>query len=72
MLNMPIAAMLPSSVETAAAIRAIVNVFSMASTSECRTPPEKSDVYRLVENPVQLPKTLASVNENMAMMSIGA
>jgi hypothetical protein len=44
----------------------------MASSKLWRTPPEKSDVYRFVEKPVQFPKTFASVNENMAMIIIGA
>jgi hypothetical protein len=50
----------------------MIKVFSMAKISLSLTPPEKSDEYSSVEKPVQLPNTLDSVNENMAMMIIGA
>jgi hypothetical protein len=50
----------------------MIKVFLIASISELFTPPEKSDSYNSVENPVQLPKTFDSVNEKIAMMTIGA
>lgn len=53
-------------------IIAMINVFFMASMSELFTPPENSDAYNSVENPVQLPSTFDSVNENIAMITIGA
>jgi hypothetical protein len=66
------AATVPSIVETVAATVAIRKVFFMASIRRSLTPPEKSEVYKSAEKPVQLPKTLDSVNENIAMMMIGA
>jgi hypothetical protein len=44
----------------------------MASIRRPLTPPEKSEVYKSAEKPVQLPKTLESVNEKIAMMMMGA
>ena len=66
------AATVPSNVDTVAATRAMINVFLMASINELFTPPPNSDEYSSVENPVQFPNTLDSVNEKMAMMTIGA
>jgi hypothetical protein len=68
----PIAATVPSKVDTEAATKAMIKVFFMASINELLTPPEKSDEYNSVEKPVQLPNTLDSVNEKMAIMAIGA
>ena len=50
----------------------MLRVLNMARTSADDTPPESRLPYSLSENPVQLPSTFASVNENMAMMTIGA
>ena len=69
---MPMAATVPRSVDTVAATKAMIKVFFMASMSELFTPPEKSEVYNSVEKPVQLPSTLDSVKEKMAMITIGA
>jgi hypothetical protein len=66
------AATVPSSVDTVAATRAIRKVFLIASMRRALTPPEKSEVYKSAEKPVQLPKTLESVNEKIAMMMMGA
>jgi hypothetical protein len=68
----PIAAIVPNNVETDAAIRAMIKVFFIASINELFTPPVKSDEYNSVEKPVQLPNTLDSVNENTAMITMGA
>ena len=68
---MPIAARLPSRVEAVAAIVAIANVFQMAFISEWCMPPVNSELYNLVENPVQLPNTLASVKEKIIMIRMG-
>lgn len=57
--------------ETVAAIMAIANVFQRALTSECCTLPAKRELYNFVEKPVQLPNTLASVNEKIMMIKIG-
>ena len=74
MLWMPMAAIVPSRVDTVAAMRAITRVFLIASMSEpvpCIVPVNRFE-YSFVENPVQLPRTLLSVNENTAMKTIGA
>ena len=63
--------MLPSRVEAVAAISAMANVFQMAFISEWCIPPMNSELYRRVENPVQLPSTFASVNENIMIINIG-
>ena len=68
---MPIAARLPSRVEAVAAIVAIANVFQMAFISEWCIPPVNSELYSLVENPVQLPSTLASVKEKIIIIRMG-
>jgi hypothetical protein len=68
----PIAATVPNNVDTEAAMNAMMNVLRIASINELFTPPENSDEYSSVEKPVQLPSTLDSVNEKMAMMIIGA
>ena len=70
-LKIPIAAILPNSVETVAAIIAMANVFHNALTNERCTPPVNSELYNLVENPVQFPKTFASVNEKIIIIRIG-
>jgi hypothetical protein len=68
------AATVPSTVDTEAAISAISKVFWIASirAPEPCMSPVKTFMYRLVENPVQLPSTLLSVKEKMAMKTIGA
>ena len=74
MLCMPIAAMVPISVDTEAATRAIRRVFWIADIREpepCMSPVNRL-LYSSVENPVQLPRTLLSVNEKTAMNTIGA
>ena len=51
-----------------------MSVFSIADISvpvPCMSPVNRLE-YNLVENPVQLPSTLLSVKENMAMKNIGA
>ena len=68
---MPIAARLPSRVDAVAAIVAMANVFQMAFISEWCMPPVNSELYNLVENPVQLPSTLASVKEKIIMIRMG-
>ena len=68
---MPIAAMLPSAVDAVAASMAMAKVFQMAFISEWCMPPVKRELYSLVENPVQLPNTLASVKEKIIMIRIG-
>ena len=70
-LKMPMAAMLPNAVLAVAASMAMANVFQMALVSEWCMPPVKRELYSLVENPVQLPSTLASVKENTMMIRIG-
>ena len=69
---MPMAATVPSNVDTVAATKAMIKVFLMASMSELLTPPVKSEEYSSVEKPVQFPSTFDSVNENIAMITIGA
>jgi hypothetical protein len=54
-----------------AARSAMANVFQMAFISEWCIPPMNSELYSLVENPVQLPSTLASVKENAIIIRIG-
>ena len=71
---MPMAARVPSRVDTPAAMSAITSVFF---TAEIRVPvpcmsPVKRLEYNWVEKPVQLPRTLLSVKEKMAMNIIGA
>jgi hypothetical protein len=68
---MPMAAMLPSIVAKTDAMIAITTVFCIALISEPDILPSNRLVYSLRENPVQLPSTLVSVNENMAMIIIG-
>lgn len=70
-LKMPMAAKLPRRVLAVAAISAMTKVFPIALISEWCMPPVKSELYSLVENPVQLPSTLASVNENIMIIRIG-
>ena len=57
-----------------AAITAMIRVFWIACMSELPpwTLPEKRFEYSSVEKPVQLPRTLLSVNEKTAMNTIGA
>jgi hypothetical protein len=43
----------------------------MAFTSEWCMPPENNELYNLVEKPVQLPNTFASVNEKIMMIRMG-
>jgi hypothetical protein len=43
----------------------------MALVNEWCIPPEKSELYNLNENPVQLPKTFASVKEKTIIIRIG-
>lgn len=68
-LNMPMAAIVPNIVDRLAAMTAMIKVFLTADISEELPfiPPEKRFSYSLSENPVQLPRTLDSVNENTAM-----
>ena len=57
-----------------AAMRAIIRVFLIADINEpepCMFPVKRLE-YNSVEKPVQLPKTLLSVNENTAINTIGA
>jgi hypothetical protein len=70
-LKIPIAATLPNAVDTVAAIKAITNVLIIALINEWCIPPEKSELYNLKENPVQLPNTFASVNEKTMIIRIG-
>ena len=70
-LKIPMAAMLPNIVEMDAASMAMANVFHKAPTSERCTPPVNNELYSFVENPVQLPSTLASVKEKIIMIRIG-
>lgn len=67
---MPMAAMLPSAVLAVAASRAMANVFQIAFISEWCIPPVNK-LYSLVENPVQLPSTFASVKENIIIIKMG-
>jgi hypothetical protein len=64
--------MVPSIVEMKAAVRPIIRVFHKAPESECVTPPFNREAYNFSENPVQFPKTFASVKENIIMIRIGA
>jgi hypothetical protein len=66
------AATVPSMVENIAATMAMIRVFWIALIREWWDPEVNSEVYSSVEKPVQFPSTLASVNENIAMISIGA
>ena len=70
-LKIPIAAILPNTVASDEATRAITIVFLMALTREFDIPPLNRLVYSFNENPVQFPNTFVSVNEKMAMMRIG-
>ena len=70
----PIAAIVPRIVEIVAAISAMTMVFWMACIRDpppCMSP-ENRLAYSFVEKPVQLPRTLLSVNEKTAMNTIGA
>ena len=74
MLWMPMAATVPSRVETAAAMTAMRSVFFTAASSEalpCICPVRRFR-YKLGEKPSQLPSTLLSVKENTAMNTSGA
>lgn len=49
----------------------MANVFQMAFISEWCIPPVNKELYSLVENPVQLPSTFASVKENIIIIKMG-
>jgi hypothetical protein len=69
---MPIAAIVPKIVAANAAINPMMSVFHKALASEWWIPPWKIEAYSLSEKPVQLPKTLASVNEKIMIIRMGA